>query len=125
MNADLGLAAAIQLAVHQSPLAVDLDLNRELIPPAIEATIAFLVLEAVSNAVEHAHANKLRVKIWIENERIFTEIEDNGIGGATGLRKLRSRAQAARGTLEIDSPAGVGTLVRAEIPLTNGSNSSR
>jgi len=125
MNADLGLVAAIQLAVFQSPLAVDLDLSPELGPRAIEPTIASLVLEAVSNAVEHAHATKLRVKIWIEKERIFTEIEDNGIGGATGLRKLRSRAHAARGTIEIDSPAGVGTLVRAEIPLSNGSNSSR
>ena len=118
MNADRGLVAAIQLAVSQSPLSVDLDLDPRPVPRAIEATVVFLVLEAVSNAVEHAHASRLRVKIWIETERIFTEIEDDGIGGATGLWKLWSRAQAARGTLEIDSPTGVGTLVRAEIPLT-------
>lgn len=125
MDADLPLVAAVQIAVAQSPLAVELDLTLELIPCAVEAAIAYIVLEAVSNAVRHSHANKLTVKTWIEDERILTEIEDNGIGGAAGLRKLRNRAQGARGTVEIDSPAGIGTLVRAEIPLATGKSTSR
>ena len=125
MDADLPLAAVVQLAVGRSPVVVELDLSSELIPLAIEASIAFIVFEAVSNALKHAQANKLRVKTWIEDGRIVTEIEDNGIGGAIGLRKLRNRARAARGTVEIDSPSGVGTLIRAEIPLATRKNRSQ
>jgi signal transduction histidine kinase len=49
------------------------------------------------------------------------EIEDNGIGGAdpsagSGLRGLADRLAALDGRLEVDSPPGVGTTVRARIP---------
>jgi signal transduction histidine kinase len=46
---------------------------------------------------------------------------DDGVGGArpngTGLVGLADRLAALDGRLEIDSPAGGGTLVAAEIPL--------
>jgi len=71
----------------------------------------------VANVAKHAHAKNLRIKVWIEGQRLLTEIEDDGVGGATGLTKLRSCVRSARGTIEIDSPPGVGTLVRAEMPL--------
>ena len=93
MDADLPLIAAVQLAVAQSPLAVELDLSSELIPHAIEAAIAFIVSKLSRTPSSTLTANKLRVKTWIEDGRIFTEIEDNGIGGAAGLRKLRNRAR--------------------------------
>ena len=49
------------------------------------------------------------------------EIADDGIGGATadggsGLRGLSDRIEALGGHLDVTSPTGDGTRVRAEIP---------
>jgi len=55
------------------------------------------------------------------------EIADDGRGGAeagkgegTGLRGLADRVEALGGRLEIDSPPGEGTTLRASIPVTRG-----
>jgi len=39
------------------------------------------------------------------------------LGGGSGLRGLGDRVGALDGTLEVESAAGAGTLVRARIPL--------
>jgi signal transduction histidine kinase len=49
------------------------------------------------------------------------EVEDDGVGGArpldgSGLRGLLDRVEALGGRLRIDSPAGGGTRIAAEIP---------
>jgi signal transduction histidine kinase len=105
------------MAVTQSPFLVELDVGPDVVPFALEATIVFIILESVMNAAKHAQAKNLRIKVWIEGQRLFAEIEDDGVGGATGLRRLRERARVACGTIDVDSPSGVGTLIRAEIPL--------
>ena len=56
------------------------------------------------------------------NGRVSVVVEDDGIGGAdaargSGLRGLADRVAALDGTLALDSPAGRGTRLRAEIPL--------
>ena len=50
------------------------------------------------------------------------EIRDDGRGGAdreagSGLRGLEDRVAALDGALEVDSPPGGGTRVRARLPL--------
>ena len=52
----------------------------------------------------------------------MVEVRDDGVGGAdagggSGLRGLDDRVGALDGTLEVESPPGAGTLVRARIPL--------
>jgi signal transduction histidine kinase len=49
-------------------------------------------------------------------------VRDDGVGGAdagkgTGLLGLADRVDVLGGRLEVDSPRGGGTLVRALIPL--------
>lgn len=117
MNADRHLLLALQMAVSQSPLAVELDIGQDVIPLVLGAAICFIVLESIANVAKHAHAANVKVKVWVENQRVVAEIEDDGVGGATDLIKLRDQARAAGGTIEIDSPPGVGTLIRAEVPL--------
>ncbi len=117
MNRERHLTFALQMAVSQSPLAVELDLGPDVIPLVLEAAICFIVLESIANIAKHARATNVKVKVWVEDQRLVTEIEDDGIGGATDLRKLEDRARAAGGTIEIDSPPGVGTLIRAELPV--------
>jgi signal transduction histidine kinase len=50
-------------------------------------------------------------------------VADDGVGGAdagagSGLRGLADRVAALDGTLALDSPAGHGTRLRADIPLS-------
>ena len=117
MNADRHLVLALQMVVSPSPLAVELDIGPDVIPLVLEATTCFIVLEAIANVAKHAHATNVKVTVWVENQRVVTEIEDDGVGGATDLRRLSDSARAVGGTIEIDSPPGVGTLIRAEMPL--------
>jgi signal transduction histidine kinase len=52
----------------------------------------------------------------------FVEVADNGGGGAdpargSGLLGLADRVEALSGNLDVESPEGAGTRVRARIPL--------
>jgi len=118
MDTEHGFIVAFQTAIAQAPIDVQLDVGPGVIPFMLEATICGIVLAAVANVLEHAHAKNLRVKVWIEDRLLVAEIEDDGVGGATGLTKIDARARAAGARIELDSPAGVGTLLRAEVPLT-------
>ena len=53
---------------------------------------------------------------------MIVEVTDDGVGGAdatrgSGLRGLEDRVAALDGTLAVESPAGRGTRLRAEIPV--------
>ena len=60
-----------------------------------------------------------------ENGCAVLDIRDDGVGGAdagggSGLRGLEDRVGALDGTLEVESPPGAGTLIRARIPAMSG-----
>ncbi|MBS1690875.1 MAG: GAF domain-containing protein [Actinobacteria bacterium] len=80
-----------------------------------------VVREAVSNAVRHADATELTVRVKVEDE-LTIEVADNGRGLSgditeSGLRNLRDRARAAGGELTMrDAPTG-GTVLRWSVPL--------
>ena len=85
-------------------------------------TIYYLVSEALSNAVKYAGATRVRVEVTQGTDRVVAEVADDGAGGAdpaagSGLAGLASRIEALGGTLEVTSPAGAGTRLRARIPL--------
>ena len=51
------------------------------------------------------------------------EVRDDGVGGAaasrgSGLRGMADRIAALDGRLQVHSPPGAGTVVRAEIPVS-------
>jgi signal transduction histidine kinase len=55
---------------------------------------------------------------------LLVEVADDGIGGAqladgSGLRGLTDRVEALGGRLRIESPAGGGTTIVAEIPCAS------
>ena len=92
----------------------------------VEASLYFFVSEALTNAVKHASAREIRVRIGIAADRLTVEIADDGVGGAaptaggTGLAGLGDRIAALDGELRITSPPGGGTTLHAEIPCGSG-----
>jgi two-component system, NarL family, sensor histidine kinase DevS len=80
-----------------------------------------VVREAVSNAVRHAHATTLSVRLAVEDD-VCIEVIDNGCGmpddvTGSGLTNLRRRAEQAGGAFTVESPTGGGTLLRWSAPL--------
>ena len=57
------------------------------------------------------------------NGRLVVEIRDDAGGGADpeggGLRGLADRIAALDGTLDVHSPVGGGTTIRAELPCAS------
>jgi signal transduction histidine kinase len=88
----------------------------------VEAAAYYVVSEALANVVKHADATTACVRVAQANGSARVEITDDGAGGAdpdggSGLCGLRDRVEALAGRLEIDSVAGRGTVVLAELPV--------
>lgn len=119
--ADEGLGAAVEYLAERAPLPVSVDVADERYPEPIEVTAYFLVSEALANAAKHANATEVRVSVKRVDGRVTVEVRDDGTGGAgmargSGLRGLGDRVAAVGGQLRVESPAGRGTRVVAELP---------
>ena len=125
-----GLAAAVQDLV--APLVgtgvrVDVDVSGD--EDASGAAVALvwrLAQESVRNVARHARATRMSLTVRREDDRLVLEVVDDGVGfdpGATpadahfGLRAAESLVREHRGTLEVESSPGSGTIVRVEVPL--------
>jgi len=119
--ADRGLAAAIAAIADRTPLRVDVSVDVPRRPPKpAESAAYFVVAEALANAGKHAHAAHVAIDVHEDGDDLVAEVVDDGAGGANplggGLRGLAQRVEALDGTLEVISPHGEGTTIRAVIP---------
>src|SRR5262245_1985013 len=119
---DRGLEAALEALAERAPLPVSLDqMPAERLPASVEAAAYFVVAEALTNVAKYAGASSAEVRIGRNGGYAVVEVHDDGVGGAdpatgTGLRGLADRLAALDGRLEVHSPPGEGTTVRAEVP---------
>jgi signal transduction histidine kinase len=119
-----GLGAALDALVARAPLHVDLTtLPGDRLAAPVEAAAYYVVAESITNVAKYAHASSATVSIGRSNGTATVTVSDDGVGGAdpasgSGLRGLAARVEALNGRLDIDSPAGAGTRITAEIPLT-------
>jgi signal transduction histidine kinase len=120
---DRGLGAALEALAGRAPIEVDLaEVPGDRLPEPIEAAAYFVIAEALTNVAKYAHASQATVSVSRRNGHAVVEIADDGIGGAdpdrgSGLRGLADRVSALDGRMSLDSPAGAGTRLRAEIPV--------
>jgi signal transduction histidine kinase len=119
-----GLRAAVNSLVARLDLPVQVDVPAERFSAEVEASAYFIVAEALTNVVKHAHASRAEVTAFVGDGTLAVEVRDDGIGDANpeghGLVGLADRATALGGRLDIESPAGGGTLVAATLPLAAG-----
>ena len=116
-----GLKAAVDTLVARLDLPVEVDAAAERLPAAIAASAYFIVAEALTNVVKHAHAKHAAVTARVEDGTLRVQVRDDGIGGARpdggGLLGLADRVAVLHGQLRVESPADGGTLVVADIPV--------
>jgi signal transduction histidine kinase len=97
------------------------------VDPDVEAAAVRVVQEAVTNALKHAAACTVRVRLSFEARRVRLSVTDDGrgfavdpnfqaYGGHWGLLGMRERATQVRGKLRVRSTPGQGTEVALLVP---------
>jgi signal transduction histidine kinase len=119
-----GLTPALKALARRSVVPVELDLSvDERLPDRVEVAAYYIVSEALTNAAKHADASVARVVIHTSTGSLRLSIRDDGVGGAdpargSGLIGLKDRVEAVGGTLRVESPAGVGTSLFVDLPIS-------
>jgi signal transduction histidine kinase/putative methionine-R-sulfoxide reductase with GAF domain len=122
--ANAGLGQALRALVRSQPVVVDLGLDvDEPLPEAVEIAVYYVVSEALTNAGRHSQAREIGVTVTQSETKVTAIVEDDGVGGAapergSGLTGLVDRVEALGGRLSLRSPAGAGTTLTVELPLT-------
>ena len=117
-----GLGPALKSLARRSAVPVELDLRAEVeLPERVEVAAYYVVSEALTNAAKHARASVVHVAVRARDHMLDVSVRDDGRGGAdpsrgSGLIGLKDRAEAIGGTLSLQSPVGLGTLLRVELP---------
>ncbi len=120
---DRGLGPALQGLAERTPAKIDVhELPEQRLPDRVEVAAYYVVAEALTNAAKYAEASRTTVSVGLRGNFLVIQVEDDGRGGAdfakgTGLRGLADRVEALGGVLVVDSPPGVGTRLRSQIPL--------
>jgi PAS domain S-box-containing protein len=93
----------------------------------IEAALSLfrIAQEALNNALKHARATRVRMQLSRDEASVALSVQDDGQGfdaaqaplGRLGMTTMRERAEAAGGSLKVDSVPGQGTRVTAVVPL--------
>jgi signal transduction histidine kinase len=94
---------------------VDAAVRTGRLPEHVEATVFFVCSEALANVAKHARASCVSIEIDDVGRMVIVEVRDDGAGGAEP-RSIADRVEAVGGTLDVESPPGGGTRLRAEIP---------
>jgi signal transduction histidine kinase len=126
-----GLCGALRKHVevlrNRGPARITLELEDELRrDPERDAEILRIAQEALQNALRHAEASNVNVRLGADDGELRLEVEDDGSGfdpsdpelrsRRLGLTSMEERAERLHGRLEIDSTPGTGTSVRLVVP---------
>jgi signal transduction histidine kinase len=124
-----GLCGALRKHVEVlrrlQPTTIELEGDLEVpAEPRRDQEVFRIAQEALQNALRHAGASRVVVRLHGEDDRLRLEVKDDGIGfdadapelrsRRLGLTSMEERAQRIGARLELRSAAGVGTTVRLE-----------
>ena len=122
------LAEFAQGILSAAGIACRLDLPRDPPPltlsPNIRHHLSLAVKEALNNAVKHAGATEVQLRVELLRQDLTITITDNGGGftgaapaGHDGLANLQTRLHEIAGTAELTSAPGTGTRIVLTVQL--------
>lgn len=125
---DRGVLEAIEARLTQVSIGVRLHADPTLrgsrFDPDIEAAAYFFVSEGLTNAMKHAAAGNVSVRLSVADRQLVVEVIDDGTGflpadiSGSGLTGLRDRVEAIGGDMHVRSSPGAGCRLQARIPLS-------
>jgi signal transduction histidine kinase len=130
-NPALALKALVERLDAQSPAPIHIEIAAEDLCVSEEAALAIyrVAQEALHNAIQHADASEIAVRLTTYPDRLRMTVTDDGQGipnstnlgrfvaqGHFGLAGMRERAAMIGGTLDIQSASDYGTAVILEVP---------
>ncbi|SHH93778.1 PAS domain S-box-containing protein [Chryseolinea serpens] len=128
---DFDLATCLRSMCRQMNEAVNIPISFQSmgIPARLEQThkvnLYRIAQEAVTNAIKHAHASSITVRLSERPQAVHLSIEDNGKGirpakddrNHSGLVNMRDRAEILQGKLSVKPGPEGGTIVMIETPV--------
>jgi signal transduction histidine kinase len=119
-----GVAAALRDAVGSAPLPIAVSGGADRWPDEVEAAIYFCCLEAVQNAVKHAEAGSITIRLETRGGRARFVVSDDGAGfdaaavrSSPGMAGLHDRMEVLGGSVDVRSAPGRGCTVEGSVPL--------
>ncbi|MEX2322994.1 MAG: GAF domain-containing sensor histidine kinase [Acidimicrobiia bacterium] len=123
LEADIRLLVADLSRPHRVAVEVDIDPAAAAVDAETTGHLVAIVREALSNALRHARARRITIRVSAEPDRVVAAIADDGEGfdasaarGGLGLGNIARRAAEAGGRHTVESSPGSGTTVRVEMP---------
>jgi signal transduction histidine kinase len=126
-----GLAAALAKhvevlrRVHHLPIELDAGGSAR-VRPGVDEEVFRIAQEALHNALRHAGAGRLEVRLREDDDALALRVRDDGVGfdpddpagrsRSLGLTSMEERAAALGGRLDIASRPGAGTTITLEVP---------
>ena len=134
---DLGLLATIEWYTRQFSqryeeirLVRQIDVQEHEIPEDYKIVVYRVMQEALTNAAKHSKADTINIRLKKGAGCLELEVEDNGCGfnprkaieggdglSGYGLRSMQERAEICGGSISVHSRPGVGTVIRAALPV--------
>lgn len=127
-----GLATALRKhvdvlqRVHGNAVTFELEGDASANGSAGDADVLRIAQEALQNAMRHAQAERVDVRVEVRDGRLRLRVADDGAGfdpadpalraRRLGLTSMEERARALGGRLTIASQPGQGTTVELEVP---------
>ncbi len=136
----LGIAAAASSFCRElsDQHGVQIDFHSEGIPKDLQQEIALCLFRILQESLQNAikHSGTQRIEAWLRgaSNGIELSVRDAGIGFSPeeamrgrglGLTSMRERLKLVHGELSIDSQTGLGTVIRALVPLSSSSRAAR
>ena len=114
------------VATLKGPAVPEIELTiqaAEPLPGAVRQGAYLVILEAMNNVIQHAHARHVQVRVNGGPDELVLEVADDGVGldepyvSGLGVTSMRSRIQALGGTFDLAAGAVSGTHLKAKLPV--------
>ena len=134
---ELGLVKALRRHCYElsqeKGIAIEFKVTKERadMTLSIAGSLYYIVREALLNAIKHAEARRIQVRVTFDQQQVMVAVEDDGIGFEVeptlakaevekkfGMVGMHERATLLGGNLHVQSAAQSGTKVSAAIPLS-------
>ncbi len=127
---EVGLVAALRQRLEDVEQRANVEARQptqgdvEDLPDEVEERLFHIAQEALNNALRHAAATEVIVRIEIEANEVLLSVEDNGIGfdldsdsAGMGLTTIQERTEAIGGRMTIALAPGQGTIAEVAVAL--------